>query len=946
MSNSLSFPKTEIEQSIIARWQRIVALFPAAPAVTTPTGEQYSYQQVEACANQLAHTLLAHLGANSCVVALLIDHTPLLITSIMGVLKANKTYVVLNPTQSREQLQLLCALSDAPLLVTTPERQAVAETIVTPAQTIINLANLNQTTEHSAKTAPLLPISPDAPAALFFTSGSVRQPKGVVYTHRLILHRIWVETELYQLTNAERISGLRSFDMAASLRDLFNALLTGGTLCLYALQQHALNDLSPWLLQQKITYFHLPILLYRQWLDTLRVTDTFPAIRYIFPSGRKSEEDFQRVWQHLAPTACFVSTYGSTETSLLTQVMMDRQTPVAHFLLSVGQATPDKTILLLDEQAHPVPEGQVGEVVVRSRYIATGYWRQPELSAQRFQVAQDDSGLITYWTGDLGRQRSDGSLELMGRQDSQVKLRGYRVVLEEVEDALRSLSSVQEAAVTADEERGLLYVYVIAAVQPPPLASALRTALTEKLPYYALPTHIVFLPSFPLLPSGKVNRRALPTPEFNREGLTTPYVPPQTALEATLTTLWEEVLAVEPIGMLDHFLELGGSSLRAMRLMVAIERRLGVQMSLATFFACPTISHQAQTLNQAESTTPAITADQSIDPATHPVRSPEQEQAFQRIYREIGQPDAVQSWLQPHEARWRPRRKDMQALLGRLPYRLAVAWLAWSVQQRQVQGRYYRKEVADVQQFLPTIGRTAQDRQPVADYLFFGAWAYYRLTPWGNHPEKLRATETRAWVDVRGMGLVEQAVAEGRGLILLRSHSNGDFWFNTLPIQSYRLRQLERQLEIWQLNDTLTQSTLFAHQLNTARQVLEKGGIVNVHADGRHGYSQGRLYNFLGRQRSFHTSFAELALLTGAKVVAVDVTLHRNGRATLTFVDPFDPGATHEAYSQRVERLVNQYVAFCQAKWTSEPWSIPWYQLAWHLDTPLWEDELPLRNKS
>lgn len=947
--NYLPFEKTEIEGSIITRWQRVVEHFPKHIAVTTVNGERYTYAELDQAANRLAHALLKALGAENCPVVLLFDHAYPLLISILGTLKAGKAYVAFDTTQPIGQLQLLYKTIAPPVMVTNTTDYALAQTIANMTEpTTLNQQSiwLLETLPEINAASPALSIAPNAVATIVFTSGTVKQPKAVARSHRIVLYCTWYALGTQPFGPGHCIAGIRHCGLGSGILYLFYALLYGATYCLYDLKIGGLQYLTEWLQRERISFFPPPIVLFRQWLETLVPGAFYPHLRYIEPSGRKTSADLEPLWPHVSDECSVHTGYAATEVDLITSALITRHTSLPEGVLHVGTPLPDRTVNIIQEDSQNVAVGEIGEIVVRSRYIPTGYWRQPELSSERFIQAGDGSGETIYRTGDFGYWRSDGNLELVGRQDSQVKLRGYRVVLEEVEDALRSLSSVQEAAVTADEERGLLYAYVIATVQPPPLASALRTALAEKLPYYALPTHIVFLPHFPLLSSGKVNRRALPTPEFNREGLTNPYVPPRTALEATLTALWEEVLAVEPIGMLDHFLELGGSSLSAMRLMVAVERRLGVQVSLATFFACPTISHQAQTFNQAEPASLVIAAAQPTDPATHTARSPEQEQAFQRIYREIGQPDAVQSWLQPQEARWQQRRKDIHALLGRLPYRLAVAWLAWSAQQRQVQGRYYRKEVTAVQQFLPMIGHTAQDRQLVADYLFFGAWEYYRLTPWGNHPEKLGATETMAWVDVRGMGLVEQAVAEGRGLLLLRSHSNGNFFFDTLSFQSYRLGQLKRHLAVWQLNDTLTQNTLLAHQLNTARQVLEKGGIVNVHADGRHGYSQGRLYNFLGRQRSFHTSFAELALLTGATVIAVDVTLHRNGRATLTFVGSFDPGAAHEAYPHRVERLVNQYVAFCQAKWANEPWLIPWNQLAWHLEAPSWEDGLPLHNES
>ena len=593
MNNRLPFRKSAIEQSIVVRWQRIVRQFPLRIAVTTPSGRQYSYQQIEERSNQLAHALIMRLGVENCPLVLLLDHTPLLIISIMGTLKANKAYVVLDPTQADQQLQTLLATTASPLIVTTQGRRALAESIAGPSQQIVILESVV-----GAQTAPDLVILPDAPAALFLTSGTVGQPKGVLYTHRMILHRIWVETETHQLTARARISGLRTFNMAASIRDIFNALLNGGTLGLYSLKQDGLSHLSAWLLSQKITYFHLPILLYREWLDTLAPKDYFPDIQHIFPSGRKTASDCQRIWPHLAQGARFISTYATTETSLLTQLVLTRHNAVDSELLAVGQTIPDKQIMLLDEQDQPVKMGEVGQIVVRSRYIASGYWQQPELTAKHFSVVDaghdEISQEISYRTGDIGRWRTDGALELLGRRDSQIKLRGYRVVLGELEDALQALPSIKEAVVTADAERGLLQAYLVAASDPPVPPDKIRETLANRLPDYLLPTHLIYLPHLPLLPSGKVNRQALPPPAQSRPPMGTPYLSPRDAIEKQLVTLWEEVLGINGIGVHDNFFDLGGHSLFAMQVISRIRDQFQTELPLRCLFDKPSIAGLAE----------------------------------------------------------------------------------------------------------------------------------------------------------------------------------------------------------------------------------------------------------------------------------------------------------------------------------------------------------------
>ena len=947
MSSGLPFAAAEVEASLIDRWRRVVAHFPDQLAVTTTRGERYTYQAIDQTSNALAHALLAELGPINCPIILLLGHSPAMIISILGVLKANKAYVAFDPTQTVAQLQLLRETTAAPIIVTDQAHYAVAQAIATTTEQVWCMEALPTTPQ----TCPDPAISPDSIAGIFFTSGTINRPKGVPRSHRTILHRSWFSTNLLHFAPGHHISGIRQCGLGGGVADVFNALLNGATYCIYSLQTHGLQGLSEWLQTEKISYFHPPIILFRQWLDTLDPEAHFPHLRQILPSGRKSSADLARLWPHV-PEACVVLTsYSATETTEITCTVLDRFTPAAEGVLHVGQPLPGKTVLVMHEDGQLATVDEVGEIVVRSRYISAGYWREPALTAQRFQMAADGSGEICYHTGDVGRLRPDGTVELVGRRDSQVKLRGYRVVLSEVEDALQALPTVKAAVVTADEERGLLLAYVIAATALPAPPSAIRAALAQRLPAYVLPTQIIYLSHFPLLASGKVNRQALPAPAHTRPALETPYVPAPTPLAATLVTIWEEVLGVQPVGINDHFLDLGGNSLSAMRLMVEIERTVGQKVSLVEFFNQPTIAHLAHCLRCNPEQCPdapqnAVAAlGEDSAPASQPTRplSPAQAQALQQISAQINQPDVVQSWRQPRQVRWHRRRKAIHVALGTLPDQWRLNLLRRFVQQGWVQRRYFPQQVRAFEQFLQTIDHDHHNHghhnhdQAIAYHLFCGCIDYYKLESGRHRISHHTPTDRASAVRISGIELVEQALAQKRGVLLLRSHVNGSFYFNNLPFKSYRVGQLEKHLPPILANDRAIESELFAHQLNTARQVLESGGIVNISADGHHGYSGSIDCAFLGRHRSFHSSFAELAVLTGAVVIAIEVDLNRVGQPTISFVGPLATGDAHEPYATRVDRLLAQYVAFCQTTWATKPWLIPWYQLAWHLAASPWE---------
>ena len=510
----LPFDAGEIEGSIIARWRRVVERFSEQIAVTTVDGEPYTYAELDQASNRLAHRLLDALGPENCPVVLLLDHSYPLLVNILGTIKAGKAYVAFDPTQGAAQLQMLYGTTAAAVIVTDQEHADLAQAIVsaTPGSLPTPIWSI-ETLPTTALGSPTAPITTDANAGVFFTSGTIKQPKGVARSHRDILHRAWFGVGGQPLGPGDRISGIRQCGLSGGIPDVFNAFLYGATYCLYNLQHEGLQGLSAWLQREQITYFHPPIVLFRQWLETLAPDEFYPHLRYVLPSGRKTRADLEALWPHVGEACVVLTSYASTEAGTISFTALTRATPLGEGVLHVGTPLPGKTVTIVKDEGQVAAVGEAGEIVVRSRYMSTGYWRQPALTAKHFVPADDGSGETTFHTGDYGALRSDGYLELVGRQDSQVKLRGYRVVLGEVEDALHALPNVKEAAVTAHEERGLLFAYVIAANEPPS-PSAIRTALAEKLPYYALPNHIIFLPHFPLLASGKVNRRALPAPGF------------------------------------------------------------------------------------------------------------------------------------------------------------------------------------------------------------------------------------------------------------------------------------------------------------------------------------------------------------------------------------------------------------------------------------------------
>ncbi len=270
--------------------------------------------------------------------------------------------------------------------------------------------------------------------------------------------------------------------------------------------------------------------------------------------------------------------------------------------MPAGYPIPGKTILLIDENGgHVTAVGEVGQIVIRSRFLAMGYWRQPELTAAKFLPDPEGGDARICLTGDLGRWRADGCLEVLGRADHQVKVRGYRVELAEVEAALLALAEIREAVVILDGEGddGRLVAYVVAS-RPPPTVSQLRRALAATLPDHMQPAAFVFMDALPVAESGKLARRALPRPPRSRPCLDAAMVAPRTPIEAAVARCWADVLDLDAVGVHDNFMELGGDSLQAGRIVAHLANAFALELSPESLLAAPTVEAMALLLVQAQ----------------------------------------------------------------------------------------------------------------------------------------------------------------------------------------------------------------------------------------------------------------------------------------------------------------------------------------------------------
>lgn len=584
----IEFKKEQIEQSIAARFERQAHHYPGRIAVKTNRYE-WSYELLNSAANRLAHLILARCGRGEQRIALLFEHDAPMIAGMLGVLKAGKAYVPLDPSHPRQRLTYMLQDAQVVAVLTNTKSLALAEEITQAGSRIINLDEAD-----SAGFAGDIgiPISPDSLAYILYTSGSTGQPKGVMQNHRNVLYFIRAYTNNLHINADDRLTLFSSYGFDAAVMDIFGALLNGATLCPIDVKAQAPAALGEHLTERGITIYHSTPTLYRYVVGALREKKVLQTIRLVVLGGEEvHKRDVDLYKKYFVPGCLFVNGLGPTESTVSLQYFINKQTKVMHNTVPVGYPVAGSEMLLLDRAGGETEF--YGEIAVRSSHVALGYWQQPELTRQAFLPDPQGGDKRIYRTGDMGRLMPDGSIGFAGRKDFQVKIRGYRIELREIELTLAVHPALSACVVTVREDDPgdrRLVAYVVAYPGTAPTADNLRKLLKEKLPEYMVPAAFVVLDELPLTPSRKVDYRALPMPDYTQFESETAFIAPRTPIESMLAEFWGEALKLDKIGIHDNFFELGGHSLLATQVISRIRTAFQIELPLRSLFENPTVA--------------------------------------------------------------------------------------------------------------------------------------------------------------------------------------------------------------------------------------------------------------------------------------------------------------------------------------------------------------------
>ncbi|MCP4656984.1 MAG: amino acid adenylation domain-containing protein, partial [bacterium] len=584
-----------IHEQVEARVERI----PEAVALVFED-RRMSYRELDVCSNRLANHLRALGVGPEVTVGIALERSPELVVAVLAVFKAGGLFVALNRLFPEERLAFM--LRDAEVKVLLADRESLAFLPRHDARTVMLDADREVIARQSAR-RPSSGVRADNLAYLIFTSGTTGRPKAISMVHRALSNLIQ-----WQLRSTGPDAGLRilqyaplSFDVC--FQEIFSALCSGGSV--FLLPEEVRVDpvrLAELLETRKIRQLFLPFVALQQLTEAAGESPP-SALREVITAGEQLQisPQVERFFTALA-SGTLENQYGPSECHVVTFFTLRGAAAEWPALPPVGRAVANFRIYLLNARGKPVPVGIPGEVYLNGPAMARGYFNRPELTAASFlpDPFSLEAGDRLYRTGDLARTLGDGNLVFLGRIDHQVKIRGFRIEPGEIEAVLDRGPRVRESVVVAFQESPLrparLVAYVVTA-DPRPEVEALRAHLKEKLPDYMVPSAFVFLDALPLTSGGKVDRRALPAPEWRHDEMSD-LVAPRTQVEELLADVWAEILGLDRVGVDDNFFELGGHSLLATQVTSRVREAFGVELPLRRLFEAPTVGGLALSIQE------------------------------------------------------------------------------------------------------------------------------------------------------------------------------------------------------------------------------------------------------------------------------------------------------------------------------------------------------------
>ena len=564
-------------------------------------GHELTYRELNERANQLGHRLRSlGVGPNT-LVAISLDPSIEMIVGIYGILKAGGAYVPLDPIYPQDRLNYMLEGAKAPVLIT---QACIAQRWQLPNTEVLCLDTGWAEIARNSDQNPVPLCGLRDLIYVIYTSGSTGQPKGAGVYHGGFLNLLHWFTKTFEITEKDRALLMSSLSFDLTQKNLYATLIRGGELHLPPGARYDPGQIAQIISEQRVTLVNCTPSAFYPLVEHGGAPghERLSSLRVALLGGEPIPIPRLRQWLESDACHCeMANTYGPTEcTDICAFYRMNRQSMNAYSFVPIGRPIFNTKLVVLDDELRICPPGIPGELCVAGEGVGAGYINDPELTAAKFipNPFSELSGERIYQTGDLVRCLVDGNIEFMGRKDHQIKLRGFRIELPEIEKILSGHASIREAVVVvwplgpsangAEDQR--LVAYFVARSSPAPEPAELQAYLRSRLPEYMVPTVIVPLDRMPLSPNGKVDRRALPSPTRQRPALAQPCVAPRNELERWLAGMWREMLNLDSVGIQDRFFELGGNSLQAAVFINKIQQELGEWVYVVALFDAPSIA--------------------------------------------------------------------------------------------------------------------------------------------------------------------------------------------------------------------------------------------------------------------------------------------------------------------------------------------------------------------
>ncbi|AZK48671.1 non-ribosomal peptide synthetase [Paenibacillus lentus] len=634
-NTKINYPQVETLHSL---FESQVKKRPDSVALTMGD-QQLTYHELNERANQLARILRRKGVQPDQVVGLMTERSFDMIVAILAIFKAGGAYMPIDPSYPDERINYMLEDSHAPLLLV--QHSGLLRAKLDHAGEILILSEVQAEGESGQNLRPA--AKADNLAYVMYTSGSTGQPKGVMTTHRNVVRTV-VNNGYLDITPEDRLLQLSNYAFDGSTFDIYGALIHGATLVLVSREEMLdPSKLVHLIRKEGITVTFMTTALFNTLVD-LDLEGLERLRKLVFGGEQASVKHVQKALDKLGEGR-LVNGYGPTETTVFAATWTVDQSVHVSGIVPIGRPLNNTVIHIVDAAGRLQPIGVAGELCVSGDGVARGYLNRPELTAERFVPNPWEPGTMMYRTGDLARWLPGGTIEYLGRMDQQVKIRGHRIELGEIEAKLLEHPVVRETVLIArqdDQGHSSLCAYIV--TDGDWTAAELRRHLASSLPEYMIPSTFTGLPQLPLTSNGKVDKRALPEPEQQLDGV---YVAPANELEEQLAALFGEVLGVEVVGTQDSFFEHGGHSLKAMTLAARIHKELGVNVPLQYMFDNPTVQKLSELVSEVRGTGQVnhyLSIEQAEERDYYPT-TPQQKQMY--ILQQMEDEDTASSYHMP-----------------------------------------------------------------------------------------------------------------------------------------------------------------------------------------------------------------------------------------------------------------------------------------------------------